>query len=190
MKHLFDTCTFLNELFEPTKLIEVMKSVNNNRDNFLVTDIVMDELVVTKNLTKEQVKISTGIINTLEMGFKSYENVNAISISSNKRYKDEFDKIRFAHYFHVSQKELVRRVKAGEITKEKANKLKSKDKGECACIAIAITEPNEFMIVSEDDGKIVEFPEKNIFEIYKKSNKIKVYKYVAWQDIARVKVHI
>lgn len=190
MKHLFDTCTLLNKLSKPTKLLKVMEEVNNKKDNFWVPDIVMDELAINKSLTEEQIEQSLGIINTLDMGSKSYESVDTICINSNKKYKEEFEKIRFAHYFHVSQKELLRRVKCGDITKEKANQLKSKDKGECACIAIAITEPNEFIIVSEDDGKIVEFPHKNIFEIYKKSNNIKVYKYEAWQDITRIKAQI
>ncbi|MBU3089824.1 hypothetical protein KPL42_15165 [Clostridium gasigenes] len=188
MKHLFDTCTLLKELSQPIKLLEIMKVVNKNEDSFLVPDIVMDELEITEKLTEEQVQQSRGIFNTLGVGFRSYNNVDTISINSNKKYKQEFDKIRFAHYFHVSQKELVRRVKCGEITRERANKLRNRDRGECACIAIAITEPNEFIIVSEDDGKIIEYPKKNIFEIYKKSDKIKVYKYEAWQDVARIVV--
>lgn len=183
MKHLFDTCTLLNKLSKPSYLIEVMKKVDDKKDNFLIPDIVIDELAITQSLTEEQIEQSNGIINTIDLGCKNYSSIDIVRVNSNDVYKRNFDEIRFRYYSHVSQKELLRRVKEKEITKKEANHLKKKDYGECACIAIAMTKANEFIIISEDDGKIVEFPEKNIFEIYRNSHNIRVYKFNKWKDM-------
>ncbi|EOU1743907.1 hypothetical protein [Clostridium perfringens] len=182
MEHLFDTCTFLGELHEPSNIIELGKKFKNNNENINITNVIMDELNPPNYLEQKQKDKSNGIINTLMLCEKSGYGVKMINIDDNEEYKKNLNDIRRRHYNHVSQHAISKRIRLGEITKEEGIHLKKKDLGECSCIAIAMTNPELYIIVSEDEGEICERPDINIFNIYRKSHRINVFKFYDWHS--------
>lgn len=183
MEHLFDTCTFFNELNEPSNIIELSKKIYKKKDKLLVTDIVIEELMPTRTLEEDKKNIDRGIINGLHMCEKSSCGTEIISIGSNEEYKKNYNDIRKRYYSHINPQQLSKRVKSGEITNSVAKILKKKDRGECSCIAVAITKPSEYCIVSEDEGRVCEKPDINIFDIYRNSHNLKVYKFNKWKVV-------
>lgn len=188
MKHLFDTCTFFNELSSPNEIINLGRRVKENKEKICITNFIWDELQPHRHLDKEKIEQSTGIINGLQFCEDNLKSLETIRILENSSYKMNYNDIRKRYYSHINARELKRRITNGEITEKDAKKLKKKDCGECSCIAIAITDPRNICIVSEDEGKICERPEINIFDIYRRSHNIMVFKFISWLDREKIEL--
>ena len=98
-------------------------------------------------------------------------------------FKENYKNIRRRHYGWMTKvdycKKLIRKGVLDE--KEYQSKLfKLKDCGECSLIAIALTAPNDYIIISEDKGKVYKHPDVNIFDIYKDKD-ILIVTYDKWK---------
>ncbi|HDK7140067.1 TPA: hypothetical protein PTV74_003948 [Clostridium botulinum] len=172
MKNLIDTCTLINKLNSPMKLISLACNLKDKKEYLCITDIIFDELQITPNLEKEQKKISTGIINVIE---RQNNIINIISLKDNKTYKENLQNIRKRFYSDVTDVKKIRKLlQEGKIKKEQVKSLRNKDLGECSLIAVAITDPNNHLIVTEDGGNIIIKPGINLFEKYKEEYNINV----------------
>lgn len=188
MEHLFDTCTFFNELKSPNDIINLGKKIKSSKGNILITNIVRDELEPHEYLEEIKIEESRGIIQGLEFCEQNSNGVKIICISDNQQYRANYSEIRKRYYSHISPRELQKKVKLGQIPEKEAKRLKKKDCGECSCIAIAITDPNNIYIVSEDEGKVCQRPDVNLFDIYRKSHNIRVFKFVSWLDSIQIEL--
>lgn len=188
MKHLFDTCTFFEELAAPSGIIDLAKKIKNSNGSMVITNIVRGELEPHQYLEKIEIEKSRGIINGLNFCEEKFKGVQTISISDNPQYKSNYSEIRKRYYSHISPRELQKKVKSGNMLEIEAKKLKKKDCGECSCIAIAITEPDEIYIISEDKGKVCQRPDVNLFDIYRKSHNITVFKFASWLDAVQLEL--
>lgn len=183
MKTLIDTCVLVHKITLPSKLINFAQDINKSNNQLSITDIIFNELQVTPNLTEEQKDISTGIINVIE-----YENsiIEIIDTSSNEQYKQNLDNIRKRFYSHVTDiKQLKKALDEGKIQKNQIKSLRKKDLGECSLIAVAITDPNNIIIVTDDIGRITLKPDINLFEKYKLEYNINIYNYDEFLNYAK-----
>ena len=186
MKHLFDTSTLFNKLSSPSDIIKLGQEVQRNNQRIVITDVVRDELEPHRYLEKNELEKSTGIIQVLDLCKEKSYGITTINIGDDAEYKKNYNNIRKRYYSHISSRELQKQVRAGKITEKDAKSLKKKDCGECSCIAIAMTDPKNIYIVSEDEGRVCNKPEINIFNIYRKSHNLKVFKFISWLDMGKI----
>lgn len=183
MGFLKDTCVFIDNINEGEEILKVARHCKLNGKTFCVTDIVMDELKPGRRIEEDKAEVSKNIIQYLNFGDSS-KIVKILKVTQdNTIYKRNFDKIRSRYYSHLKDKDFIKeQIEKGEITREQAKSKNfiRKDYGECSCIAIAMEEPNKFIIVSKDKGRIFLKPKTNLFEKYKKSHNIVVWNYKEW----------
>lgn len=180
MIYLKDTCVFINKL-NPTRIMGILGELKQRKEYLGITNIILSELVPGRSIPKDDAEKSRTIINSLEFmkKSKSYIEYNIENEDYAKNYKD----IRKRYYGHLNDLNAVKKaLQAGDITPEsfKSRSYKNKDCGECSCIAVAMTNPKEFLIVSDDKGRVFLKPDINLFDKYKKSHAIEVLNYDDW----------
>mgnify|MGYP004527705873 CR=1 FL=1 len=183
MIYLKDTCVLIKK-FDTSELIRVTSIYKDTKDVFALTDIIIDELHPGKSVNEYDAEKS----NNLLSGIKVLENSHLLetySVKGKGKYKDNFDKIRRAFYGHLKDHNFVKQALAkGEITREqfKNRTYIYKDYGECSCIAVAIENPKEISIVSNDKGRVFLKPNINLFNKYIESHNIQVLNYEEWKE--------
>ncbi|KMK77961.1 hypothetical protein [Alkalihalobacillus pseudalcaliphilus] len=181
MIYLKDTCVFINR-FNSLGIIQLLQNYKNSTNSFGVTDIVINELNpgrAVEAADAEKSKSMLGVVNLLE---KSRDLVK-YDVETEEKYQKNFQKIRKQFYGHLNDLNFVKKALAKkEITNEsfKNRTYKFKDYGECSCIAVAMLEPEEVSIVSDDKGRVFLKPNINLFDKYKESHGIKVLEYEEW----------
>lgn len=182
MIYLKDTCVLIKK-FNTSEIIRVAGIYKDTNDTFALTDIIMDELHPGKSVNEYDAEKSKSLL----AGIKVLENSHLLetySVKDSGKYKDNFDKIRRAFYGHLKDPNFIRQALAkGEITKEqfKNRTYIYKDYGECSCIAVAMENPTEIAIVSNDKGRIFLKPAINLFNKYRESDNIQVLDYEEWE---------
>ncbi|MGL5151107.1 MAG: hypothetical protein ACRC7N_11105 [Clostridium sp.] len=182
MIYLKDTCVLIKK-FDTSELIRVSSMYKDTNDVFALTDIIIDELYPGKSVNEYDAEKSKNLL----AGIKVLENsrlLETYSVKDKGKYKENFDKIRRAFYGHLKDPNFVRQALVrGEITKEQFRNRSYiyKDYGECSCIAVAIENPKEISIVSNDKGRIFLKPNINLFKKYRESDSIQVFNYEEWK---------
>lgn len=183
MIYLKDTCVLIEE-FDTLKIINTA-NLYKKKDTFALTDIIIDELYPGKSINVIDAEKSKSLL----AGISRLEKSKALKtyiIKEDGKYKSNFNKIRKAFYGHLKDVNAVKEaLKKGEITPEqfKNRTYLYKDYGECSCIAVAIENPDDIVIVSNDKGRIFLKPNINLFNKYEESNNIKVINYKEWEKI-------
>lgn len=182
MNFLKDTCVLIKKINCGTEILNVVNHCKDNGDKFCITDVVFEELNPGGSVKKEDAERSIDIIKALEISMKA-KLVKKIDVKVHEKYKNNFDRIRARYYDHLLDSSTIKeKLQAGEITKEQV-KNKSylrKDYGECSCIAVAMESPEEYVIVSNDKGRIFLKDDINLFNIYRDSHNIKVWDFNQW----------
>ncbi|MGL6031888.1 MAG: hypothetical protein ACRC0Q_06950 [Kurthia gibsonii] len=181
MIYLKDTCVFINKL-NPTSILDIMNLLKQRKEYLGVTNVILNELIPGKSIPMDDAEKSQSILTSL--GFvKNSKNFIEYDVEKEEEFSKNFKRIRRRFYGHLSNLESVRKALInGEISKESFDNRTylNKDCGECSCIAVAITNPEEFVIVSDDKGRVFLKPDINLFDKYKESHKIQVLNYDEW----------
>lgn len=182
--HLFDTCTITREIHNEDMLDNVIGCCENKKVNFSISNAVLDELYKPakkpNDCSDEDYQAIGKISEYVKFNIKTRK-INLINDCQNETLKI-LQEIRRRYYsWMTNPKELNRLISQGEITKEqiKTRKFRNKDMGECSLVAIALTDPENYIIVSEDKGRVYKHPDINIFDYYKYKG-IKIYKFCNW----------
>ena len=182
MIYLKDTCVLI-EQFDTLELIRVASIYKDTNDVFALTDIIIDELYPGKSVNECDAEKSKNLL----AGINILEESNLLetySVKSEGKYKDNFNKIRRAFYGHLKDPKFVKEALAkGEITREqfRSRTYIYKDYGECSCIAVAVENPKDIVIISNDKGRIFLKPNINLFDKYRELNNIQVFNYEEWK---------
>ncbi len=182
MAYLKDTCVFLYKINNAEEILNVAKHCKNINSKLCITSTVMRELIPGVRVPEVESERSRDIIQYLEFGNKS-KILDIIDIDNNEKYKKNLENIRRRYYDHLRDPDMLRElVESGKYTRDevKSKWFRNKDMGECSCIAIAMENPDEFIIVTDDKGKVFLKPYTNLFDIYSNSHKIKVLNYEQW----------
>lgn len=144
-----------------------------------ITKTILDEL--DPGYYKEQenpnLKDTHRIVNNLVTGNQGIQLIRMIRLDDIKGAKDELKKIRERYYGWLTQPEYLQKmIVDGKLTREEIKKknFRNKDLGECELIAIAICAPKEYVVVSDDQGRIYKHPDHNIFESILKDHNIRI----------------
>ncbi|WP_130055582.1 hypothetical protein [Bacillus thuringiensis] len=181
MIYLKDTCVFINR-FNSLSIIQLLQKYKNSPNSFGVTDIVVNELNPGKAVDIADAEKSKSMLSVVNLLEKSHDIVK-YNVAGEEEYEKNFQKIRRQFYGHLNDPKAVKKALANnEITKEafKNRTYKFKDYGECSCIAVAMLQPEEISIVSDDKGRVFLKPDINLFDKYKQSHGINVLGYEEW----------
>lgn len=189
MNNLIDTCVFLEKIVTPNNLINFTKKSIDRGEEISTSNIIMDELQPTPSLREKDTEVSIGILRTIDSILnKNSENICIINIYNNKEYKQNLDNIRKRFYSHVSDVNSLRQLIAkGEMKREEISIARKKDMGECSLIAIAMTNPKKYIIITEDQGKVYIKPQINLFQKYKDKYDLKIISYNELESELNVK---
>lgn len=177
MNYLKDTCVFINKIQYPSTVFNLAKYCNDKNDVLSITNTVLEELQYEGKLDENKKEISRGIVNMINL-CKQNELVEIIDF---QRYKKDYEAIRKNYYgFATNPQYLNMLVQSGKMTREEVKVLKYKDRGECSCLAIAKQDPLNYVIVTEDKGKITGMPSINLFNEFKNKFGIQIFKYDEW----------
>jgi len=183
MIYLKDTCVFIN-YFDAFKLLQLLQSYKNSSDTFGITDVVIGELNPGKSVVAEDAEKSKSMLGLIDLLGKS-KDVLKYNVEQEEKYKINFNNIRRRFYGHLDDVQAVKKaVKKGEISQEsfKNKTYRRKDVGECSCIAVAMLDPDNINIVSDDKGRVFLKPEINLFDKFVQSNGIRVLEFNEWLD--------
>lgn len=185
MKFLNDTCVFINKITKPELLFDIVVHYEKICDKFYVTDCIMEELLRISKIEDEKGKIAVAIFNVLK-NYNGKNRISIIEIDKNEIYSKNLKDIRNNYYGHLYDRLTLKSlVDSGRYTNGQAKNLCKKDMGECTCLAIAMEEPENFIIVSQDRGGVTLKPNTNIFKIFERSHKIRVWDYDQWDNETR-----
>lgn len=179
--YLKDTCLFINR-FNSLDIIKLLKSYKINSHIFGVTDVIVNELRPGKAVAQaaaEKSEALIGVINT----FEKNQSIKVYNVENAGNYKSNFEKIRKKYYGHLNDVNAIKKaLKNKEITQAEfeSRSYRYKDYGECSCIAVAMTSPQDIHIVSDDKGRIFLKPNINLFDKYKDSHGINVLDFHQW----------
>lgn len=183
MKYLGDSCIFIHIINTGSKILNITEYCKRSGDKVCITNIVMDELTPPKHFTKKESDISNdrimAINNCARAGY-----IDIININVNHKFYENFKKIRKRYYEHLEDPaSVLKLVESGDIKPEEllSQSYQYKDYGECSCIAVAMEYPDDFIIITEDKGRVFCKPSVNLFERYKVKKNIKVWSYNEWK---------
>lgn len=175
MTFLIDSCVFFNNLNEATKIIEVNEK--SKEQIKAISEVIMNELQQPLDA-----KFDATNLDTMISRFINQKVFTLIDTNSNQKYKDNLSNIRKRYYRWMTDPEYLNMLQAkGILTvdERKSKGFKYKDLGECSLIAIALTDIDNYIIVSNDKGKVYKHPHTNIF---KEFPNIKVMTFIDWID--------
>ena len=187
LDHLFDTSSIIKGLKNTDILKNVINSCLEQNSHFTVSDIIISELNPPENWKHS--RSDDYHLALIQQHYLQYcinnQMVRHIIIAENHQIKHNYSQIRSRYYSWMSDPNFCRRlISKGILTIEdvKSPGFKNKDRGECSLIAIALTSPESYIIVTEDYGRVFGRPNINIFTEYEKQG-IKVTSYSLWKDI-------
>lgn len=175
MTFLIDSCVFFNNLNEATKIIEINEK--SKEQVKAISEVIMNELQQPLNASFDATNLDTMISRFIEQKV-----ITLIDTNSKKAYKDNLSNIRKRYYRWMTDPEYLNMLQAkGKLTvdERKSKGFKFKDLGECSLIAIALTDIDNYIIVSNDKGKVYKHPNTNIF---KEFPNVKVMTYKEWSE--------
>ena len=110
------------------------------------------------------------------------QKLKVICVSDDAHIKENYMRTRKDHYSWMTDPAFcMRLIRQGRLSEPdyRSNGFRYKDVGECSLIAIALTNINDYIIVSEDKGRVYCHPDINIFNCYREKGVI-IIKYIDW----------
>ena len=187
MNHLFDTCTIKNRLRDGSTILSVSEYCYKTSEPFIISSEIQIELKPPERLDSAVFEIAKKTASAVEFCIKlGY--IQLIDIESDNIMADNYRKIRRRYYGWMTKSDYCKKlIKDGILTEEeyKSRGFRYRDAGECTLIAIAMTDPENFTIISEDNGKVYMHPLENIFDTYRELGII-VVKYKNWVNCNKI----
>jgi hypothetical protein len=181
MEHLFDTCTIKHELKTDTIIFSVANYCYGIEEPFTISTLIKKELQPPNTLEQAEYKQAKKVAAYVDRYITS-GHIKVIDINTDEGVRLTFNKIRQYHYGWMTRWEYCKQlIEKGELTIEeyKSQAFRRRDAGECSLIAIALSAPSNFIIISEDAGKVYKHPHINIFDIFK-SKGLQIVPYKEW----------
>ena len=168
MEHLFDTCTIKHQLKTDAVIFAVTEYCLGIEEPFSISSVIKKELRPPDSLSESEHEAASRVYAYVERYIAS-KNIKVIDMSDEK-VKLNYNKIRQYHYGWMTRVDYCRNlIDTGLLTLDEYRSpgFRNRDAGECSLIAIALTSPDDYIIVSEDKGVKTSHPDVNIFDIFK-----------------------
>lgn len=169
MYYLVDTNVFLHVI--NSNIFGVADLCRKNKNDVTITQTILNELdpgYYRENQDVSSKEIYTAVDN-LVTGTRGMQVIRMISLSDIKGAEEELKKIRKRFYSWMTDPAYLQKlIQEGKITKEDIKKpnFRKKDLGECELLAIAKASLGEYLIVTNDKGRVFQHPEQNLFDAY------------------------
>lgn len=183
MGFLKDTCIIINKLNTGDLILKAARHCKSVGKEFIISDVVRNELNPSHHLEIEKKKEADILCALIDSSIK-FKAIKLIPINSNSQIEKNYSDIRLKYYGWIKNTQyLTKLVESGILKHEEvSNKnLKNKDAGECSLIAIALTDPLNYIIVSDDRGTVYAHPDINIFDKCCDCKGIKVLNFPQWK---------
>lgn len=185
MGYLYDSCVFIHCIKGASEILKVAAHCKNQKKRMIVSDEVVNELYPGKKVEEESIRESAIALQKCVLFAINGKVIDIINIKENCEIHSNYKKIRAQFYGWMTRTDyLDRLIKRGIITAEeiKSKGFRFKDVGECTLVAIAMTNPHTYEIITEDKGEVYKHPNQNIFDTYTACYEIKVWKYAEWKE--------
>lgn len=169
MYYLVDTNVFLHVI--NSNIYGVADLCKKNNNDVTITQTILNELDPGYYRENEDVssrEIYTAV-NNLVTGAWGVKAIRIISLRDIEGAEEELKKIRKRFYSWMRDPVYLQKlIQEGMITREdvKKSNFRNKDLGECELLAIAKASSGEYLIVTNDKGKVFKHPDQNLFDAY------------------------
>lgn len=185
MYYLVDTNVFLHVI--NSNIYSVADLCNKEHNDITITQTILDELnpgYYRENEDISSKEIFTSVQN-LVTGTWGIKVIRKIKVSDVKGAEEELKKIRKRFYSWMKDPIYLQKlIDEGKITREdiKKSSFRNKDLGECELLAIAIASAGEYLIVTNDKGRVFKHPDQNLFDAYANDPAVTLITGEEWLD--------
>lgn len=180
---MVDTNVFLHVIGSDIYGVAVLCK-ESGRD-MVITQTIMDELEPgyyreTEDSSTKEIAVAVRNYVTGERGFKI---ICLLRLADIAGAEEELKKIRKRYYGWMNDAAYLHKlVEEGIITREeiRSKGFRKKDLGECELIAIAKASKGEYMVVTNDRGRVYKHPDLNLFDIYAGDSDVKIISGEEW----------
>lgn len=174
MYYLVDTNVFLEAI--ANEITPVASQCKENENALIITKAILDELEPGSDKVEvdEAVKYPFIEVKNLVYGTMGRKLIELVDITEYKEAEQTYKDLRKKFYSWMENAEYLHKlVLDGRCTAEEIKKstFRNRDKGECELISLAKTSPENYVIVTEDLGRVYLHPNQNLFEDYAKDRK-------------------
>lgn len=166
MKYLVDTNVFLHTI---SNIYGVAVLCNEMENPICVTPTIVEELDPGYFKEKDD-KSTKEIYICINNMIDKFKLIKLVNVTDYYGAKEELKKIRERYYGWLKNPQYLQDlVDKGILKKEDIKKpsFRKKDLGECELLAIAKVSNGEFLLITNDRGRVFKHPDINIFDTYK-----------------------
>ena len=186
MYYLVDTNVFLHTI--DSEIGEVASKCKESGSDITITQTILDELCpgIYKECDDPSSKEVYNSVSNYVDGRMGFKLIKKLDINDITEAKKELKKIRDRYYKWTRDPIYLNKlIQEGKLTKEDIRKksFRNKDLGECELVAIAVTDPDIYEIVSNDRGRVYMHPDQNIYDSYK--DRVRILTGEEWLEIIK-----
>lgn len=184
MKYLKDSCVFIDRTQDRDSIINIALHCKHRREKIAISQQIIDELHPGRRLERSVREKGIELQESVQGAINS-RLIDLISIEQDRRINDKYKEIRKRFYSWMTNPIYIRNmIDSGKLTIEEVRSkgFKHKDEGECTLIAIALSDPQNYIIITQDKGRVYKKPHENLFDTYAIPNNISVMNYEEWTD--------
>lgn len=169
MNYLVDTNIFLHVI--NSNIFGVADFCKNNGDDVCVTQTIIDELEpgYQREMEESAAREIYTCVSNLVTGKTGFKVIKVIHVSDVAGAPQKLKQIRERFYGWMTDPQYLQGlVDRGVLSHEEIRnpRFRKRDLGECELIAIAEASNGEYLIVTNDRGKVYKHPHMNIFDTY------------------------
>ena len=186
MANLFDSCSLI-VISDTERLLNIAKCCKNDLKNKMgITSVILRELRGHAQTDNTPTEDYYALQNYIELYIQS-KDIDFLNIESNPEYYKSYIDIRKKFYGWMINKKYFEQLKSkGKIDpslnfNDMREQYQKVDVGECSLLSIAVLNPTNSIIVSEDSGRSHYLPSQNIFDIFKRKG-IEILTYEKWLE--------
>lgn len=169
MYYLVDTNVFLHVI--NSNIYGVAELCKKDKMDITITQTILNELdpgYYRENEDISSKEIYTAV-NNFVTGARGIKLIRMIKPEDVAGAEEELKKIRKRFYSWMKDPNYLKKlIQEGKITQEEIKKpnFRNKDLGECELLAIAKASTGEYLIVTNDKGRVFQHPDQNLFDMY------------------------
>lgn len=177
MYYLVDTNVFLHVI--DSDIYGVADLCKKSGKDITITQTILNELDPGYYRESEDIssrEIYTAVSN-LVTGARGMKIIKMIKVEEVAGAVQELKKIRKRYYGWMRDPDYLNiLIQRGDITREDVKKpsFRNKDLGECELLAIAKVSSGEYVIITNDKGRVFLHPDQNLFDLYAEDSEVKM----------------
>ena len=185
MYYLVDTNVFLHVI--NSNIYGVADLCKEKHEDITITPTILNELDPGYYREKEDIsskEIYTSVKSLVE-GTWGMKAIRLVKLSDIPGAEAELKKIRERFYSWMRNPAYLQKlIQEGKLAREdiKKTSFRNKDLGECELLAIAKASSGEYFIVTNDQGRVFQHPDQNLFDTFANDTDVMIITGEKWLD--------